>query len=273
MLLLLSLFLLAILIASSSSSLGTSLFKAKLAAPVTTKTVQAVQASGTLLVKVLLLGSYTQQGLLESSVDTPIPGVNVSVTNPNNPASSGAPLRTNQSGELQIPLAPANYSVSVSNLEFRGTTLAAVYSKRTTDVDAFVNRTSYPVSSVSLSDRDSSGYQDLWAPLRVSLNASTTASSSVFEPDGRVFIEPTYRPFLADYSSNTGVIFGYKVTGGTSLPQEVPATIVASDLVGSGAGAVQWLTLMPGGLLQITWLFSVSLATYNARFQVIVNAT
>ena len=262
-LLLLSLFVLAILIASSSSSLGTSLFRGKLAAPAITKTVQEVQASGTLLVKVLLLGSGTFSG-------EPIPGVNVSVANQNNPGSSGAPLRTNESGELQITLAPANYSVSVSSLEFTGSALAAVYAKHTTDVDAFVNKTSYPVLSVSLSDQESSGYQDLWTPFRVSLNASLAASSTLFTPDGRVFVDPTYRPTLTDYSSNTGVTFGHF---GVETTAQVPATIVASDLVGSGSGAVQWLTLMPDGLLRITGLFSVTLATYNARLQVIVNAT
>lgn len=261
-LLLLSLFLLAILIASSSSSLGNSLFRAKLAQPITTKTVHEVQASGTLLVKVLLLGGGT-------SVGEPIPGVNVSVTNQDSPESSGAPLHTNQSGELQITLAPAQYSVSVSNLEFKGSALADVYSKHTTDVDAIVNKTSFPVSSVRLSDQESSGYQDLWAPLRVSLNASL-ASSPVFTPDGRVFIDPTYRPYLIDYSSNSGIIIGYV---GVATAVQVPATIVASDTIGSGNGAVEWLTLMPDGLLQITGLFSVTLATYNARLQVIVNAT
>jgi hypothetical protein len=261
-LLLLSLFVLAILIASSSSSLGTSLFRENLTAHVTTKTVQAVQASGTLLVKVLLLGNGTSNG-------TPISGVNVSVTDQDNPKSSGAPLSTNESGELQITLTPAQYSVSVSNLEFRGSALAAVYAKHTTDVDAFVNRTSYPVLSASLSDQESSGYQDLWAQLRVSLNTSM-AASTVFAPDGRVFVDPTYRPSLTDYSSNTGIIVGYS---GVETSAQVPATIVASDLVGSGRGAVQWLTLMPDGLLQITGLFSVTLATYNARLQVIANAT
>jgi hypothetical protein len=251
-LLLICLLAIATLLASVSSGLGSSLFLMGGTPP---KGSQASPTTGTLLVRAMLAGNGTDE--------TPLANVNVSVVDVEHPVRTIPFLDTNASGEVEIALSPAEYAVSIHNLQFSASAHAQIYADKTTELDAAVSRTPYPALFTEVADRESSGFQGPWTPVTVAISSP----SATFRPNEQVFIDTIYL-------SDNGLASHDKVIA-IPLPVqtqfETQATVISSDLRASGEGSVLWLTLQPADFIPVTGLLSVTLATYVANLQVSIH--
>jgi hypothetical protein len=208
-----------------------------------------------LLVKAFYVGN--------GSDGSPVAGANVSIVDLGRSIPVQAPLKTNASGELELNLSPAQYRVTISNLQFQNATLAQVYSNKTTELDTTVSRQSYSVLFSEVSDDESSGFNGPWAPIFVAIRPS----AAIFQPSHLIFLETEYPGKVVRYTDYVFVIYASSV-----VSSETPARLITSDLRPSSSlsGGVLWLTLQPLGFVPLATLLKIELATYSATVQVTI---
>jgi hypothetical protein len=156
-------------------------------------------------------------------------------------------LETNSSGEAQAQIDIGNYTLTVSSQFFSSTSQVRVYENATTEADVAVRMISNQVLFADLSDVDSSGYVAPWQSIVVAVNASSRiANSSVF----LLYLSPPQ---------------GEALLAGPDRSGQVPVTVVASQVRGSGSSGLLWLTMHPGTFLPLQGgLTAFAVVTYTA---------
>ena len=185
------------------------------------------------------------------TVVIPIPNATVKVQR-NALGSFPLQLETNSSGEAGSQLVAGNYTLTVSTPSFSTSAQVRIYQSLTTEADVLVSRLVNQAIFSDLSDEDSSGSVAPWQ----SINMAVLASSAPTE---------TSAGFLDLYygTASTGFVLN-KVT-------EVPVTVTASQVSGSGASTLLWLTLHPESFLPVQSLVGLTLVTYSATTRIFVH--
>jgi hypothetical protein len=257
--------LLALLLGSLSTGLVAPLSSALHGLPSlhpSTKAQQTVTIEiGRILVNTSLLASTSlllfpsnsslEEGAPARTVVIPIPNATVKIQRD---ALGSFPLQfeTNSSGEVGSELVAGNYTLTISTPSFSTSAQVRVYQSLTTEADVLVSRLADQAIFSDLSDEDSSGSVAPWQ----SINLAVLASSAPTE---------TSAGFLDLYygTASTGIVL--------SQITEVPVTVTASQVSGSGDSSLVWFTLRPESFLPVQGLVDLTLVTYSATTRTFVH--
>jgi hypothetical protein len=230
-------------------------------------------ALGTLLVK-----ADMDQGTNNATSDAPIANASVSISRIGSLSLLPLVFRTNSSGEFTISFVTGDYSVSVSDSQFKKDASVVVQENMTTEVDVTVIRNSYPTLFSDLPDPDSSGSVAPWSYVYVAV------SSSLGLPlNDSLFLDGAYGTYVYFFSSNATSTESGNLSLGSVQPQialvatpasqaEERAALISSSFDTSSSHLL-WLTLQPESFLSLFGLVSLSLATYTTELQVTTHAT
>ena len=161
-------------------------------------------------------------------------------------------LETNSSGEAQAQIEAGNYTLTVSTSFFGTLADVRVYPNVTTDADVAFSMVSDQALFSDLPDGDSSGYVAPWESIVLAVDASPGIPNS-----SAYFLD------LYPSQQNPGVVQGHPY-----LPVPYPVTIVASQVRGSGASGLLWLTLRPETFVPLQNATILSVVTYTATTRI-----
>jgi hypothetical protein len=181
-----------------------------------------------------------------------------------------ASLRTNATGEVEIPVPPGRYVVTASELRFQITGNVSVSPGELSEMRVDTNRTAYGVVFADLQDLAGSGLVEPWEQVSVAL------ANSIYPVTGIVYYGGGV-PVGLGQGSNTPPKFGQEVfletSGfelGGSVPQgaEVPAQVLSQGV----RGGETWLRLQPSSPLDAVTASSLSVVTYSPSYTVVYGA-
>ena len=238
--------LLAILLGSLSSEWAAPISQVvdlpTVAPPATITRTQTIE-TGTILVRALLVTAGFHIAL-------PISNASVKIQSD---ALGAVPiaLETNSSGQAEWQGVAGNYTLTVSDPGFSSTAGVQVHGDLTTHADLTVNEFSDKAIFSDLSDEDSSGLVAPWQTVVLAVNATSAITNSS---------APFLGLFYEQFNPETPVVTGEE--------QLVPATIVSSQVSGTGDSSLLWLTMHPGSSITIQGIRSLALVTYSAVMRI-----
>jgi hypothetical protein len=191
---------------------------------------------------------------------------------------------TNESGELEIPLPPDHYSVTIQEPKFQLGVSVLIVPQRTTELGIFVNRTVYDTVFVEMQDPYSShavlqpqtieaavlpkGWGDFQmtfncCPIRPIIIGNSSPPPPKF---GQIVYLRTIipLPFVPRGNSSTSGIVSYLWTG-----NEIRAEVL-SQRIQDPSEALLWVTLRPVEVLNITNGETIDVVTYTPTYKVTI---
>jgi hypothetical protein len=253
--LLLSLLLLAIILGTLTAGYATPVIglAAKHPAAVTTTFVSVNAPTGLLIVKAQLHGPSISY--LPDNDSVAIQGANISIRGPSSTSSWRSVPPTNSSGEQALLLAPANYTVRVSDSFFATSADVTIRANSTAEVDVTVQYYQYASNLSLAADQDSSGYLSPSEPTTLVVNGSIgTAVANNFT----FFLEP-------QYDTNAGI------STRTAPPpsSDVPVTVLSVSGRNASGVDTAWVRLEPKSPVSLAGLSSMSLVAYKPTTKVL----
>lgn len=154
---------------------------------------------------------------------------------------------TNLGGQVELILAPNNYSVKLVDWRLNNLTVdLQISSDKITDLNVTVNATAYVIESASISDPDFSGYATSWGQIYalIDSNQSITASNP------ETFLSTQYPAFTPLYRIDQQAV--------------IPIVVGSSD---RSYGA-QWVKISVDTPLNIGSIKSMSILTLRSKYAV-----
>ncbi len=225
--------------------------------PKTTETVEI--ETGEILVNTSFRGDYSFPVFPSNSsvlvgpvreVVFPVPDANVTIQR-NALGSVPLLLETNSSGEAGSQLVVGNYTLTVSTPYAKSSAQVRIYQGLTTEADVLLSRLVDQAVFGDLSDEDSSGSVAPWQSVVLAVNASLATTST------------------ADFLD---IYYGTASTGLDQVHEaEVPVTMIASQVSGSGQSSLLWLTVRPSSFLSVQGVLDFALVDYISTTRIFVH--
>lgn len=174
-------------------------------------------------------------------------------------------LATNRSGQVEFPLAPGQYGVSVTDPRFGLETSVPVSSGTTTRLQVTLNRTAFSSVFSAAQDSTLTGEIEPWNQLVVEVAPYGCLTSCGLLGLGGQFgirvIPSGITLSVPHFGSEVFVQTVRYFANGTGIPtlgSEIPATVI-SQVAGSG---VSWLTLQPLSVLDLSAALYLLVVSY-----------